>query len=108
MTDAVAAVTDPKMNPWHPMTHPVDLKHLGKLGEELGEAQSVVCRCIIQGVDEREPVTGKLNREWLEEELADVLAGIALTAAHFGLDTDRMDRRVKRKVAQLQSWHKMA
>ena len=48
-------------NPWHPITDKVDLKYLGKLGEELNECGSAVSRCIIQGVDEREPVTGKLK-----------------------------------------------
>ena len=63
-------------NPWHPMSDAVDLKHLGKLAEELSEAGAAVARCIIQGIDEKEPVTGKINREWLQDELADVIANI--------------------------------
>lgn len=50
-------------NPWHPISDPVDLKHLGKLSEELGECSAAVARCIIQGIDECEPVTGKINRQ---------------------------------------------
>jgi len=58
--------TDPKVNPWHPMSDPVDIKHLGKLLEELAEgvnalnevasamnkAASAVARCLIQGINE--------------------------------------------------------
>lgn len=95
-------------NPWHPMDNPVDLKHLGKLMEELGEAQSAAARCIIQGIDEEEPVTGKVNREWLEDELADVLANINLVALRFELDEDRMNERMERKAKQLKLWHDMA
>lgn len=96
------------MNPWRPMRDPLDLKHLGKLSEELGEASAAVARCIIQGIDEAEPSTGKINRAWLEEELADVAANIALVMAHFDLDEGRMAERVARKTKQLAEWHAMA
>lgn len=95
-------------NPWHPISNAVDLKHLGKLGEELNEAGSAVSRCIIQGVDEKEPVTGKINREWLEDELADVLANISLVCARFQLDTVRMEKRAQRKKLHLRQWHNLA
>ena len=92
-------------NPWHPMTDAVDLKHLGKLAEECGELSSAIARCVIQGIDEREPVTGKVNREWLEDEIADVLASIELVGIRFKLDDDRILERTERKTAQLKQWH---
>lgn len=95
-------------NPWHPISDPVDLKHLGKLAEETGELGSALARCIIQGIDEREPVTGKCNREWLEDEIADVTANIALVTKHFNLDSERIFRRVLRKMEQLKKWHELA
>lgn len=95
-------------NPWHPMTNSVDLKYLGKLAEELGEAQSAVARCIIQGIEEEEPVTGKINRKWLEDELADVMANINLVTLRFELDEDQMNKRMERKARQLKQWHDMA
>lgn len=95
------------VNPWLPMTRPIDLKHLGKLGEELGEAAAAVSRCIIQGIDERAPVTGKLNKEWLEDEIADVIANFDLVADHFGLDRDRIEARGKAKCERLRTWHAM-
>lgn len=95
-------------NPWHPITQPVDLKHLGKLGEEASELSAAVSRCIIQGIDESEPVTGKVNREWLEDEIADVTANIALVTEHFGLDHVRIFQRVIRKMKHLKKWHQHA
>lgn len=94
-------------NPWQPMTSPIDLKHLGKLAEELGECSSAVSRCIIQGIDEREPITGKLNREWLEDEIADVMGNIGLVCEHFKLDGIRMSLRSQKKKAHLRQWHGM-
>jgi hypothetical protein len=49
----VTPTSDP--NPWIPIQNPLDLKHLGKLIEELNEAGSATARCIIQGIDEVEP-----------------------------------------------------
>lgn len=99
--------TNPQVNPWQPMQRPIDLKHLGKLNEELAEAAAAVSRCIIQGIDECEPVTGKPNRLWLEEELADVRANIELVALHFKLDHQGIQSRAARKRALLRQWHEM-
>lgn len=92
-------------NPWHPIADAVDLKHLGKLAEEAAELGSAVARCIIQGVDEVEPVTRKPNREWLEDEIADVEAGIELAKRRFDLDRDRIHRRRVKKILHLAKWH---
>lgn len=96
-----------KLNPWHPMQRPIDLKHLGKLGEEVNELGSAISRCIIQGIDECEPVTGKPNRQWLREEIADVLANIQLVCEHFELDQLAVGERVRRKKQHLRGWHSM-
>lgn len=93
------------MNPWQPMVKPIDLKHIGKLGEECGELSAVVARCIIQGLRECEPVTGKINSEWLEEEIADVLANIELNLQHFKLNRDRVQARMSMKMHNLRIWH---
>jgi hypothetical protein len=93
------------LNPWVPMSRPIDLKHIGKLQEELGEAAAAASRCVIQGIDESEPVTGKVNRTWLQEELADVLANIELNVEHFALDAAEIERRKERKKAHLRAWH---
>lgn len=97
-----------KNRPWHPITDPVDLKHLGKLSEELSECLSAVSRCIIQGIHECEPVTHKPNRLWLEEEIADVFANLTLVMEHFKLDKEFIVERADEKHAKLKEWHKEA
>lgn len=96
------AMADP--SPWHPETDPKRLKVLGKLAEETNELGSALARCIIQGIDEREPVTGKLNREWLEDEIADVLANIGIAMRNLDLDRERICLRADRKEAYVQRW----
>jgi hypothetical protein len=94
--------------PWIPISDPVDLKHLGKLGEELNECGAATSRCIIQGLDGLEPVTGKPNRLWLQDEIADVLANAELVIARFGLDQRAIDDRKALKLAKLSTWHSEA
>jgi NTP pyrophosphatase (non-canonical NTP hydrolase) len=96
-----------QMNPWTPMTDQVSVKILGKLAEELGELTAAVSRCLIQGIAESEPVTGKPNRQWLEEEIADVVAGLTMTMQHFQLDVEKCDSRSLRKMENLAAWHAM-
>jgi hypothetical protein len=88
-------MTELKANSWRPMTTPVDLKHLNKLQEELNECGAAVARCRMQGIDECEPETSKVNREWLEDEIADVIANIELVMTHFKLDIDRIRKRAE-------------
>lgn len=104
----MAKDADALLSPWHPIKDPVDLKHLGKLAEELAECLAAVSRCIIQGVDEREPVTGVLNRDWLTDEIADVRAGLSLAVQRFNLDQDRITDRMMKKTKRLREWHGMA
>lgn len=99
---------DKALSPWHPIKDSIDLKTLGKLLEELGELTSAVSRCIIQGPEESEPVTGKLNRHWLEDEIADVLAGIKLTTDRLGLNSLIIASRMQKKMDRLREWHRMA
>lgn len=99
---------DKKLSPWHPIKDAVDLKYLGKLSEELGELIAAISRCIIQGIDECEPVTGIKNCHWLENEIADVMAGIELNIEYFNLNNDRINSRASDKMKRLREWHKMA
>lgn len=108
MPDNVEDLKKAGPNPWHPISDAVDLKHLGKLGEEVTELGSAVCRCIIQGVNECEPVTGRRNKVWLENEIADVLANIDLVIERFGLSVARINERRATKKDYLRTWHKQA
>jgi NTP pyrophosphatase (non-canonical NTP hydrolase) len=94
-----------QVNPWQPMDSKIGLKHLGKLNEELGECVAASSRCIIQGIDELEPETGKPNRQWLEEEIADVLANLDLVCKHFELDEAAIAIRANKKFKLLTIWH---
>lgn len=99
----------PKANPWHPMSDPVDLKHMGKFAEEVNELGSAIARCLIQGIDECHPETGKVNREWLEDEIADVIANIQLCDERFGgFNWGEINLRIQRKIAHLRTWHEQA
>jgi hypothetical protein len=95
------------LNPWKPISNPLHLKQLGKLGEEASELCTVVSRCIIQGVDQSEPVTGKPNKLWLEEELADVLASIDRVMEGQNLDSEFILKRADMKRLRLIQWENM-
>ncbi len=96
------------LNPWHPMSDPVDLKIIGKLMEELGELQAALSRCLIQGINECEPVTKVPNKEWLWKEVADVRAGIIILQNRFDLPHKEIMDRQEVKRARLLEWHLMA
>lgn len=94
-------------SPWQPENDKVHLAVLGKTGEEAGELVSALFRCVIQGVDGKHPVTGKSNRDWLQDELADVLAGIHLTVDRFNLDYAEITRRCEMKKQHKRKWYKL-
>jgi hypothetical protein len=93
------------ISPWQPTSNKVDLAVLGKLSEELGEAQQIVARCIIQGIWESDPITGETNIEMLEKELADVEACTGITIERFDLDYNKMSSRIDVKEAGFRHWH---
>lgn len=99
--------TPTPLNPWQPITDTLDLAHLGKMNEELNECGSASARCQIQGIDEAEPVTGKINRDWLLEEIADVQATTDLVIERLGLDPARIAARKAKKITHLRAWHSM-
>lgn len=91
-------------NPWQPETDQLRLAVLGKLAEEASECATAAARCMIQGIDECEPVTGKSNREWLEDEIADVIAQTRRASEALGLDIGRIMDRAKAKEAFTKQW----
>lgn len=91
--------------PWHPITNQLDLKHLGKLGEEACELGAALFRTIIQGIDELDPDTGKSNRSQVSDEIADVKANMELVIGHLRLATSEIEARSQRKIAHLKGWH---
>jgi len=89
---------------WQPMQDPSDIRHLTKLLEELGELTAAASRCLHQGMDGKEPVTGRVNRQWLEDEAADVRAVMIAVQGHFHLDKTQMAERVIWKFSKLREW----
>lgn len=65
---------DGLINPWFPEKDLILHQVLGKAAEECSELGSALARCLIQGFYEAEPVTEKLNRVHVREEMADTLA----------------------------------
>lgn len=90
--------------PWVPMIDPASVKALGKLAEEAGELVAVASRCIIQGIDEKIPESDKTNRDWLEQELADIFANAEIVCEHFALNYDRINSRMSKKKRLLERW----
>lgn len=99
--------TNDTVSPWQPMQDKQDLKVLGKLLEELGELTSATARCLIQGIDETEPTTGKPNRQWLEEEVADVLACLDMLLIRCDIRGNHIEERHDRKLKRLRTWLEM-
>lgn len=92
-------------SPWQPENNKVHLAVLGKLGEEANELSGSLFRCVIQGVEGKHPVTGKPNLEQVQDEVADVLAGIEILIARFRLDWAEIDERKQMKKAHKLAWH---
>jgi hypothetical protein len=83
------------------------LRRMGKLIEELNELSVVAARCIIQGIDEVDPSSGKVNRLRLEHELADVMAQCKVTIQNLKLNFGGIDVRCAEKVLQMAEWEAM-
>lgn len=93
------------ISPWSPEIDQIRLAVLGKLIEELNECAARAARCIIHGLDETDPDTGRTNQEELEREVADVDA--CIVTAYNVLQIDADPDRVDDKIAGFQRWHGM-
>jgi len=103
-------MTPAKISPWTPTTDLKTLRRMGKLGEEAAELLAVSNRVIIQGIDEVDPSSGKVNRERLLEELADVQAQIHCTRRWMALSPEdfvRYQSRVETKIDYMRQWEDM-
>lgn len=96
-----------KLTKWTPTTNLMMLRRMGKLLEELGELSNVAARCIIQGIDEVDPGTGKVNRFRLEQEIADVMAQCHTTIRKLNLNKVAIELRTADKEAQMEQWEDM-
>lgn len=82
---------------WMPEREPVRLAMLAKIIEEATELAGRASRCIAQGLEGVDPVSGRTNFEELGREAADVTACIETAQAYFGIqvDADRVGMKVE-------------
>lgn len=93
------------ISPWIPITEPITLAVLGKLGEECCELGARLFRTVIQGLDEQDPDSKRSNWEEISREIADVEACIQTIKSELEIDYD--DARVNGKRNGFQRWFKM-
>jgi len=98
-------MADGHISPWFPEQDRVRLAVLGKLIEELNEMSARAARCIIHGLDETDPDTGRLNRDELAREAADVKA--CLHVLGIAADVEADGDRVMSKVGGFGRWHQL-
>lgn len=101
-------------NAWIPMTEAIDIKHIGKLQEEVTELMEALfkldkalSRALIQTMSGVIPHEEKINKQWIEEEIADVKANMELVEKHFNLNIDFIEERKNNKKEFLSKWHTM-
>lgn len=92
---------------WHVEEDQRRLRRLGKSLEEVSELGAVLARCIIQGIDEIDPSSGKTNRLRLQEEVADVRTQIDRLIFFFSLDKDAIFFREIDKNASMERWEEL-
>jgi len=93
---------------WIPMTDPVVVAAIAKLGEECNELGAIIFRTIIQGgLDKADPDTGELNLHALQKEIADVVALGSLVIEFLDLDRETMIERSDKKHAMKRKWLNM-
>lgn len=106
--DIITPATMP--SPWTPPDFDsITRKAINKLGEENSELTTVLFRIQNQtdGLDAIIPGETKTNRQWLEEEIADVMATSALAVKHLKLDLEFIEQRAKKKTVYLEKWYMM-
>lgn len=99
-----------RVTKWIPITNLKMLRRMGKLIEELLELGIVAVRCIIQGIDEVDPGSGKTNRQRLMDEMADVEAQLVVTSHWLFADTATMEymgARTNEKIGYMRQWEAM-
>lgn len=90
---------------WKPEPDLIIHQGLGKACEEASELASILARCMIQGLNGSEPVTGKSNRQALFEEIADVEAAILWIRELVNEQYDAS--RTDRKLNGFRRWQRM-
>lgn len=98
-------MTEGIISPWSPEQDRIRLAVLGKLIEECNELAGRAARCIIQGIDEQDPTSGRTNREELAREMADAIACIETAETRLGIPIS--SGRIADKYNGFKRWHVM-
>jgi hypothetical protein len=75
-----------------------------KLAEECNELAARLCRAAMQGIDARDPETGRRNRDHIQDEVADVEAMLWNLQERIPLDRDALYERKTRKMLFKAPW----
>ncbi|MGQ8634415.1 hypothetical protein ACUTJJ_23360 [Agrobacterium sp. DKPNP3] len=95
------------INAWKPEEDVVLHQALGKLAEECSELAKIATRCMIQGYAEADPVTEKLNRTQVMEEVADVRAAMRWLFDVLDIPFKGESQREARKFDGFKRWEAM-
>jgi len=93
------------ISPWQPEQNRLRLAVLGKLIEELNELSARAARCILQGIDEIDPDSGRSNRQEMRREVADVGSCLIVLEDIEGIGLDA--ERCEAKLQGYRYWHKL-
>ncbi|WP_207747540.1 hypothetical protein [Pelagibacterium limicola] len=96
---------DGQISPWMPEQDRIRIAVLGKLAEECNELAARAARCIIHGLHEVDPDSGRYNIDELEREMADVFA--CLSVARMRLRAEPDINRIETKMQGFARWHRM-
>ncbi|MDI7864333.1 hypothetical protein MRS76_20550 [Rhizobiaceae bacterium n13] len=92
---------------WKPEPDLIIHQALGKAVEEASELAKILARCLIQGLDAKDPKTGIPNRQAVLEEMADIDAAIVWLLEVAYRPDDQLLERANRKLAGFLQWQKM-
>lgn len=90
---------------WKPEPDVIIHQALGKACEEATELAGILARCLIQGLDQSEPATGKPNRKALSDEISDLDAAVQWLRELIGDEYD--EERADRKLKGFRQWQRM-
>lgn len=90
---------------WKPEPDVIIHQALGKACEEANELAGILARCLIQGLDQSEPATGKPNRKALSDEISDLDAAVQWLRELIGEEYD--EERADRKLRGFRQWQRM-
>jgi hypothetical protein len=90
---------------WKPEPDMLIHQALGKACEEASELANILARCLIQGLDQSDPGTGKANRRALSNEIADLDAAVQWLRELTGEEYD--EERADRKLNGFRQWQRM-